>query len=83
MFHDISPYQFDNHYQEILPEKDSYVIFSRDNSILAKVTNNQLDLPTYSQVADLCSGFVYLFSISEQHFFIANERKREANLQHH
>lgn len=80
MFHDISPYQFDNHYQAVAPDEDAYVIFSHDNSILAKVTDNQLDLPTYRQVATLCSGFVYLFSISERHFFIANERKREANL---
>lgn len=80
MFNDISPYIFDNHYKNIQPGEQAYIIFFRNNSVLVKICATHIEIPTLKDTYGICDNFTYLFSVSDKEFFLADDKSDVSSL---
>ncbi|MBQ3509325.1 MAG: NAD(+) diphosphatase [Peptococcaceae bacterium] len=76
MIQDIAPYQFDNSYQPVPPDADSYILWYDSQQLLLQLNDNQITLPRFSDLENPDSvQWVYLFSIDEERFYWINQRE--------
>lgn len=73
MIQDISPYRFSNHYEDYTPEEDSRVMFIQGGKVLAESKGTASDFPAFCDAAGFVKKYIYLFSIDETKFFLAEE----------
>ncbi len=69
MIQDIYPSVFYNEYTDTSPEKDSYIIIFRDESVLVK---DELCFPKYCEFKKI-SEPVYMFSIDKTAYFLSED----------
>ena len=76
MLQDISPHHLYNQYKQkqVTPESKIFH-FSEKNVYIARATDDQLQLPTYKEVAHSnATSLQYLFSIEEEDFFLLMDK---------
>lgn len=71
MIHNIEPKVFDNNHRQEGPGADSFIIFIKDNAILAKETEGEITFPTLNELDFTPSRLTYLFAIDDRTFFLA------------
>lgn len=78
MIHEIAPEVFDNQYRSyLLPEQDSRICIVKDGKLYLKLENNQVTWPTHHLVKDDIGDLTYLFSISQERYFLAADYQGE------
>lgn len=78
MIQDIAPHIYSNEYKNILPEKESFVLFFKDHQILTvKKKDGETEFPRFQDLDELNDGLyedsIYLFSIDEDRFYLADD----------
>ena len=68
MIQDIAPSRLNNRWQSQQPARDSFVMCFREGKLLATITESEPHFPRYMGETDA----VYLFSIDEELFFLAD-----------
>lgn len=71
MFQDIFPHKFDNQYVVAPPDADSYLVQMQGHSVLMRVVDQEIALPRYRELRAETLCITYLFSISQERFFLA------------
>lgn len=70
MIQDIAPYQFDNHYQPIPPDSNSFILWYNKQQILIQQFETSISFPRFSDLAEPENvHWIYLFSINEDRFY--------------
>lgn len=72
MIQDIKPYVYDVTYRQEDITDDSFVCFKNNGKILLSDTEGENILPTYEMVKNMNLHYTYLFTISGQKFFYAD-----------
>ncbi|MEE1085671.1 MAG: NAD(+) diphosphatase [Schaedlerella sp.] len=77
MIQDIEPYQFNNQYRILPPERGSYLLYYENNSCLLKESEDGITFPTFAELepylADLYEEYTYLFSIDDERYYLLKE----------
>ena len=74
MIQDIFPHRFDNHYEaELIPGNNDTIFHYQGNTLLMKVTGEELSLPTLQDIGVKPSEAIYLFQLNETACFLVNE----------
>lgn len=77
MIQDIAPHIYHNEYKPVQPEEDSFLLYFEEKRALADWDGEELSFPRfrdYPEVERKLSGtLIYLFSIDDQHFYLAKE----------
>lgn len=71
MIHNIEPRVFDNSFRRETPDTDSFIVFIKDNAVLAKETEEGITFPGPAELAKPLSSCTYLFSIGNHKFFLS------------
>lgn len=81
MIQDIEPYYLDNQYKPSKPDRESFAMYYEDHAVLAKRTERGIEFPRFSELErlneDIYSDAVYLFSVSEERYYLVREINRE------
>lgn len=77
MIQDIAPSCLHNSWQQLKPSADSFVMCFRDGKLLALISDGEPHFPRYQNEADA----VYLFSVDEESFFLADVTEMPAGYQ--
>lgn len=87
MIQDIRPHVFDNAYRAGVPGNEAHVLVYSEQSIFLSGSEDDLQIPFYSEVTALlggtCGEFVYLFSVDERPYFLFFSREPFADLPLH
>lgn len=73
MIHEIAPEIFDNQYRPCKPDDDSNICIFRGSSMLLYNRNGIISWPKYMEVKEAIGEVVYLFSISDKKYFLAED----------
>ena len=73
MIQDILPHVYDNHYEEHVPDDDSYIMFVKGGRVLTEAKGEDSDFPLYKNLKERVKECVYLFSIDDKKYFLAKE----------
>jgi len=73
MIQDISPFIYNNAYQNKLPSEDSYIMYFEEQSALIAESDGEIRFPKFSEWTDTNTEFIYLFSINDMDYFLANK----------
>ena len=73
MIQDIAPHIYNNHYEYIAPEKDNYVLCFKNRRALVKKEGDVIDFLKFEEVE--VENPIYLFSIDDQRFYLAEDLK--------
>ena len=71
MIHEFKPHVFDNCYRNEAPGPDSFIMFIKDNAVLAKETEQGVAFPRLGEVPLPISSYTYLFAVDGDKFFLA------------
>lgn len=74
MIQDIAPYIFDNHFKNISPKEDSYVIFIKEHYVLCKRIEQNISFPTYQELQP-STKTTFMFSIDDKDFFLGGNNR--------
>ena len=81
MIQDIQPHQYDNRYQPQLPDRNSFVLYCEEHSVLVKKTPDGITFPRFSELErlneDIYDDCIYLFSIDGMRYYLAENISRE------
>ena len=83
MIQDIFPSRLDNSFQTKLPQPDSRIMCFQDGRLLASVRDNVLHIPQYRALSLHDSAPVYLFSVDDEPFFLAEAAAVPAGYQYY
>ncbi|MCQ2407017.1 MAG: NAD(+) diphosphatase [Oscillospiraceae bacterium] len=72
MIQDIAPSRLDNSWQAKQPQPDSILMCFRDGRLSAAVTDGELQFPRLKDIGGQCETAVFLFSIDNEDFFLAD-----------
>ena len=75
MIQDIAPKKFDNHYVEMEPGAEDWILIYREREVLCRFENGQIRYPKLKEIIDehMDPDLTYLFSVSGEHFFLLKE----------
>lgn len=77
MIQDIAPHKYHNEYKPVQPEADSILLYFDGNKALANWDQEELSFPRFRDFPEveqrLSEKIIYLFSIDEEHFYLARE----------
>ena len=73
MIHNIEPKVFDNCFRQETPDADSFIIFIKENTVLARETEEGILFPGFTEIQPPHSSYTYLFTIDNHKFFLAPE----------
>lgn len=78
MIQDIAPHIYSNEYKNIPPEKNSFVLYFKDQQVLTvKKQEGETGFPRFQDLDELNDGLyedsIYLFSIDEDRFYLADD----------
>lgn len=83
MINDISPMAFDITYRKTSPEGLDFCLIYKDNSVLCKISSEEIDFPTVKYVEELvpeaAAHMRYLFKIDSVCFFTLPDLSPDAN----
>lgn len=71
MIQNIEPQVFDNNYRQEVQDENSFILFIKDNAVLAKETEEGIVFPRLNETSLQESILTYLFSIDDSRFFLA------------
>ena len=71
MLQEIAPRHLDNQFRRPEPQDDSVICVFRDKDVLCSIRNGELYLPEYRLVKDNILRMVYLFSVDETRYYLA------------
>lgn len=71
MIHELQPLNFDNSYRQQAPDSESFIMFIKDNAVLAKETEQGVAFPRLGEIPPSRSTYTYLFAIDGDKFFLA------------
>ena len=81
MIQDIQPHQYDNRYQPQPPDRNSFVLYCEEHSVLVKQTPDGITFPRFSELErlneDIYDDCIYLFSIDGMRYYLAENISRE------
>lgn len=81
MIQDIQPHQYDNRYQPQPPDRNSFVLYCEEHSVLVKQTPDGITFPRFSELErlneDIYDDCIYLFSIDGTGYYLAENISRE------
>ena len=81
MIQDIQPHQYDNRYQPQVPDRNSFVLYCEEHSVLVKQTPDGITFPRFSELErlneDIYDDCIYLFSIDGVRYYLAENISRE------
>lgn len=87
MIQDITPHEYRNEYRPVKPEKESYVIVCKQNSILIKESEHEIAFPTFGEMEcwneRLYEDYTYLFSIDQHRFYYIKDVSWEKLTEYH
>ena len=69
MIHNIEPQVFDNQFRHETPDEHSFILYIKDNAVLALETEEGVTFPGFD--GNTPEGCTYLFTIGESKFFLA------------
>lgn len=76
MLHDIFPKNFSVYYKALAPTADDTVVYFEDEKICCRTAGGETVLPVFGEISDINgTGFIYLFSIDGERFFMPDTRK--------
>jgi len=77
MLQEIAPRHLDNQFRRLDPEDTSVICVFKDNDVLCSIRNGDLYLPEYALLKDNILRMVYLFSVDETRYFLAETGDKE------
>lgn len=81
MIQDIEPYHLDNQYHPAPPSPDSFAMYYEDHAVLLRRTEEGIGFPRFRELErlndDIYADAVYLFSVSEDRYYLVREINRE------
>ncbi len=80
MIQDILPSRLNNSFRNVQPRPTDYVMCFRDGKLLAACADGVLQFP---HVPENCTNAVYLFSIDQEAFFLADAAESAADYQYY
>ena len=75
MIQDIAPKKFYNHYTEMEPGAEDWILTYRDGRVLCRFQDGKIRYPKLKEIIDehMDPDLTYLFSISEERFFLLKD----------
>ena len=75
MIHEIAPEHMDNQYHNKEVQPDSRICFCSGRKMLVRMEDGELSWPLYKEVKALSGECTYLFDISGNDYFLAEETR--------
>lgn len=72
MIQEIAPRHLDNQFHPMEPADTSKICVFKDGNIALSIRNEEIFLPEYRQLKDSIRKYVYLFSVDEEAYFLAD-----------
>ena len=77
MIQEIAPKHLDNQFRREIPSDNSKVCIFRDGNIALSIRNEEVFLPEYKLLKDKIQRYIYLFSIDNEAYFLADIGENE------
>ncbi len=70
MIQDIAPKEYNNHYEEQLPEPQDWLLVYQKGNVLCRFSGGKISYPKVKEVTGEGLSMTYLFTISGERFFL-------------